>query len=138
MKVFLLPKISKESISNIDSTDLYPRPLNSIGYNYFSVQTRTKFYDLLLTPENVGKRFYYVIEHLIPDVFNYDKNIDTITKQYFKCKMLNVSNSFVKKVNSDYLISELLLFLKSRNGQSVNITKGKLEVRLSVFKIFKI
>jgi len=93
MKVFLLPKLSKESISTINSTDLYPRPLNSIGYNYFAVQTRTKFYDLLLAPENVGKRFYYVIEHLIPDVFNYDKNIDTITKQYFGDK---VSDDFLQ------------------------------------------
>ena len=94
MKVFLLPESSsKDEIKNINSTDLYPRPLNSIGYNYYTVQTRTKFYDLLLAPENMGKRFYYVIEHLIRDVFNYDKNIDTIATQYFGEK---VSDNFLQ------------------------------------------
>jgi hypothetical protein len=94
MKVFLLPELSsKEVIKDINSTDLYPRPLNSIGYNYYTVQTRTKFYDLLLAPENMGKRFYYVIEHLIRDVFNYDKNIDTIATQYFGEK---VSDDFLQ------------------------------------------
>jgi hypothetical protein len=94
MKVFHLPKIlTNELINNINSTDLYPKPLNSIGYNYYAVQTRTKFYDLLLAPENMGKRFYYVIEHLIRDVFNYEKNIDTIATQYFGEK---VSDDFLQ------------------------------------------
>ena len=94
MKVFHLPKIlTKELINNMNSTDLYPKPLNSIGYNYYAVQTRIKFYDLLLAPENMGKRFYYVIEHLIRDVFNYEKNIDTIATQYFGEK---VSDDFLQ------------------------------------------
>ena len=82
MKVFTLPKVDK-SINEVLSTDLYPKPLNSIGYNYYTVQTTDSFNKLLLEPQNIGKKFYNIIENLTIDLPNYDNNIDTITKKYF-------------------------------------------------------
>ena len=74
MNVFLLPKPSSDVIKSIKSTDLYPKPLNTIGYNYFQVQTNDSIFKLLLAPENIGKKFYYIMENLTSDT-NYDKNI---------------------------------------------------------------
>jgi hypothetical protein len=61
MNVFLLPKPTVE-VTSIKSTDLYPKPLNTVGYNYFQVQTNDSIYKLLLAPENIGKKFYYIME----------------------------------------------------------------------------
>ena len=82
MRVFLLPTPTKNNISDVLSTDLYPKPLHSIGYNYFQVQTNDSIYKLLLAPENIGKKFYYIMEELTSDI-NYDKNIDSISSRYF-------------------------------------------------------
>ena len=81
MRVFLLPT-PKNNITQIKSTDLYPKPLNTSGYNYFQVQTNDSIYKLLLAPENIGKKFYYIMEDLTPDI-DYDKNINDISKKYF-------------------------------------------------------
>lgn len=84
MKLFLLPKIAKTTkITDVISTDLNPKPLNSIGYNYYTIQTSDSFIKLLTEPQNVGKKFYNVIENLTIDLPNYENNIDTITKKYF-------------------------------------------------------
>jgi hypothetical protein len=82
MRVFLLPKPEDTKLTGVYSTDLYPKPLNTIGYNYFQVQTNDKIFKLLLAPENVGKKFYYIMEDLTTDI-NYENNIDTISKKYF-------------------------------------------------------
>jgi hypothetical protein len=82
MRVFLLPKPEKNELTGIYSTDLYPKPLNTVGYNYFQVQTNDSIFKLLLAPENAGKTFYYIMEDLTSDI-NYENNIDTISKKYF-------------------------------------------------------
>jgi hypothetical protein len=82
MRIFLLPKPEDTKLTGVYSTDLYPKPLNTIGYNYFQVQTNDKIFKLLLAPENVGKKFYYIMENLTTDI-NYENNIDTISKKYF-------------------------------------------------------
>jgi hypothetical protein len=84
MKVFILPKINKNvMINEVLSTDLYPKPLNSVGYNYYTVQTTDSFNKLLTEPQNIGKKFYNIIENITIDLPNYENNIDTITKKYF-------------------------------------------------------
>jgi hypothetical protein len=84
MKVFLLPKVSKNvTINEIESTDLYPKPLNSVGYNYYTIQTNDVFAKLLTEPQNVGKKFFNIIENLTIDLPNYENNIETITTKYF-------------------------------------------------------
>jgi hypothetical protein len=92
MRVFLLPSPAKKDFSVVKSTDLYPKPLNTIGYNYFQVQTNDSIYKLLLAPENIGKKFYYIMENLTSDV-SYDKNINTISSKYFGD---NVDNNFLQ------------------------------------------
>jgi hypothetical protein len=82
MRAFLLPKPQNIELSGVYSTDLYPKPLNTIGYNYFQVQTNDSIFKLLLAPENAGKTFYYIMENLTTDI-NYENNIDTISKKYF-------------------------------------------------------
>ena len=82
MRVFLLPKPEKNELTGVYSTDLYPKPLNTVGYNYFQVQTNDSIFKLLLAPENAGKTFYYIMEDLTSDI-NYENNIDTISKKYF-------------------------------------------------------
>jgi len=82
MRIFLLPSPDKYALSGVYSTDLYPKPLNTVGYNYFQVQTNDSIYKLLLAPENVGKKFYYIMENLTTDI-NYENNIDTISTKYF-------------------------------------------------------
>lgn len=82
MRVFLLPKPQDIELTGVYSTDLYPKPLNTIGYNYFQVQTNDSIFKLLLAPENAGKTFYYIMENLTTDI-NYENNIDTISKKYF-------------------------------------------------------
>lgn len=92
MRVFPLPLVEKNNLTVVKSTDLYPKPLHTIGYNYFQVQTNDNIYKLLLAPENVGKTFYYIMENLTSDV-SYDKNIDTLTTKYFDEK---VDNNFLQ------------------------------------------
>jgi len=93
MRVFLLPSPdSKNEITNIYTTDLYPKPLNTVGYNYFQVQTNDSIFKLLLAPENVGKKFYYIMEELTSDI-NYENNIDTISTKYFG---ESVDNNFLQ------------------------------------------
>jgi hypothetical protein len=92
MRVFPLPVIEKNNLTVVKSTDLYPKPLNTIGYNYFQVQTHDGISKLLLAPENVGKKFYYIMENLTSDV-SYDKNIETLTTKYFG---ENMSNEFLQ------------------------------------------
>ena len=70
----------------------FPKPLNTIGYNYFQVQTNDSIFKLLLAPENIGKKFYYIMENLTSDT-NYDKNIDTISEKYFG---ESVNNNFLQ------------------------------------------
>lgn len=83
MRIFPLPVLSEKNIlTTVKSTNLYPKPLNTIGYNYFQVQTNDSIYKLLLAPENIGKKFYYIMENLTSDI-TYDKNIDTISTKYF-------------------------------------------------------
>jgi hypothetical protein len=82
MRVFLLPKPENVNLSGVYTTDLYPKPLNTIGYNYFQVQTNDSIFKLLLAPENIGKKFYYIMENLTSDI-NYENNIDTISTKYF-------------------------------------------------------
>ena len=94
MKVFLLPKISTDvSINTINSTDLNSNPLISTGYNYYITQTKDKYIQLVLSSENVNKRFFYIIENLTRDIPNYDKNIDVVTNKYFNEK---VSDNFLQ------------------------------------------
>jgi len=135
MKVFLLPKISsKEILSNVNSTDLNSNPLISIGDNYYIVQTKDKFYKLISAPENLNKRFYYIIENLIRDVPNYDKNIDVITKKYFN---ESVSDEFLQvweivlnfnlitsKVSTNNEIAESV-YDKLKKFTNVSISKSK-------------
>jgi len=92
MRIFPLPIVEKSNLSVVKSTDLYPKPLNTIGYNYFQVQTYDNLYKLLVAPENVGKNFYYIMENLTSDV-NYDKNIDTLSQKYFD---ESVTNEFLQ------------------------------------------
>jgi len=82
MRTFLLPSPEKSDINGVYTTDLYPKPLNTVGYNYFQVQTNDSIYKLLLAPENVGKKFYYIMENLTSDI-SYENNIDTISTKYF-------------------------------------------------------
>lgn len=83
MRIFPLPVLSEKNVlTTVKSTNLYPKPLNTIGYNYFQVQTNDSIYKLLLAPENIGKKFYYIMENLTSDI-TYDKNIDTISAKYF-------------------------------------------------------
>jgi len=91
MRVFPLP-LPTQKFSVVKSTDLFPKPLNTIGYNYYQVQTNDSIYKLLLAPENVGKKFYYIMENLTSDI-SYDKNIDTISSKYFGEQ---VSNDFLQ------------------------------------------
>ena len=93
MRIFPLPVLSKDNLlTTVKSTDLYPKPLHTIGYNYFQVQTNDSIFKLLLAPENVGKKFYYIMENLTSDV-SYDKNINTIAAKYFG---EDVDNNFLQ------------------------------------------
>lgn len=93
MRIFPLPVLSKENnLTVVKSTDLYPKPLNTIGYNYFQVQTNDSIYKLLLAPENIGKNFYNIMENITSDV-SYDKNIDILSEKYFEEK---VNNNFLQ------------------------------------------
>ena len=134
MRVFLLPLPSK-NINNVDSTNLYPKPLNTIGYNYFQVQTNDSIYKLLLAPENVGKKFYYIMENLISDI-NYDKNIDTISEKYFGEKptsnflqlweillTFDLSDKFSKISTNDDTLK--LVFEKFKKYSKIDITSNK-------------
>jgi len=67
MKLFLLPKSSNSGINEIYSSNLSSKPMNSIGYNYYTIQTTDSFNKLLLEPQNVNKKFYNVIENLTID-----------------------------------------------------------------------
>ncbi len=92
MRVFQLPIPSKEISNVVKSTNLYSKPLHTIGYNYFEVQTNDTIFKLLLAPENVGKKFYYIMENLTSDI-SYDKNINTISEKYFG---ESVNNNFLQ------------------------------------------
>jgi hypothetical protein len=122
MKVFLLPKPEKLDVDGVYSTDLYPKPLNTIGYNYFQVQTNDSIFKLLLAPENAGKTFYYIMENLTTDI-NYENNIETISKKYFG-----------ESVNNDFLqLWEIILtFDLVKNNISTNN-----EILSSVFNKLK-
>jgi hypothetical protein len=122
MRVFLLPKPEKLDINEVYSTDLYPKPLNTIGYNYFQVQTNDSIFKLLLAPENTGKTFYYIMENLTTDI-NYENNIETISKKYFG-----------ESVNNDFLqLWEIILtFDLVKNNISTNN-----EILSSVFNKLK-
>jgi hypothetical protein len=91
MRVFSLP-LPTQKFTVVKSTDLFPKPLNTIGYNYYQVQTNDSINKLLLAPENIGKKFYYIMENLTSDI-SYDKNIDTISNKYFGEQ---VSNDFLQ------------------------------------------
>jgi hypothetical protein len=122
MKVFLLPKPEKIDINGVYSTDLYPKPLNTIGYNYFQVQTNDSIFKLLLAPENAGKTFYYIMENLTIDI-NYENNIETISKKYFG---ESVNNNFLQ------LWEIILTFDLVKNSISTNN-----EILSSVFNKLK-
>ena len=122
MKVFLLPKQEKQDIDEVYSTDLYPKPLNTIGYNYFQVQTNDSIFKLLLAPENTGKTFYYIMENLTVDI-NYENNIETISKKYFG---ESVNNNFLQ------LWEIILTFDLVKNNISTNN-----EILSSVFNKLK-
>jgi hypothetical protein len=121
MNVFLLPKPTIE-VTSIKSTDLYPKPLNTVGYNYFQVQTNDSIYKLLLAPENIGKKFYYIMEDLTSDT-NYDKNIDTISAKYFGEV---VNNDFLQLweilINFDLIQSKV-----STNDETLKAVFGKVK-----------
>ena len=129
----MLAKPSSEGIKSIKSTDLYPKPLNTIGYNYFQVQTNDSIFKLLLAPENIGKKFYYIMENLTSDI-TYDKNIDTISAKYFG---ETVDNNFLQlweilinfgiipskvSTNDDTLKS---VFSKMKKYSKLDITNSK-------------
>ena len=135
MKVFLLPKISsKEILSYVNSNNLNSNPLMSIGENYYIIQTKDKFNKLISAPENQNKRFYYIIENLIKDVPNYDKNIDIITKKYFgesvSDEFLQVweivlnFNLVTKNVSTNNEIANLV-FDKLKKYTNVSVSKSK-------------
>jgi hypothetical protein len=111
MKVFLLPKLSKTEISEILSTDSYTKPLNSVGYNYYTIQTNDVFAKLLTEPQNVGKKFFNIIENLTIDLPNYENNIGAITTKYFG---ESVSREFLQ------LWEIILMFSLFSNTVSVN------------------
>jgi len=119
MKLFLLPKSSNSGINEIYSSNLSSKPMNSIGYNYYTIQTTDSFNKLLLEPQNVNKKFYNVIENLTIDLPNYENNIDTITKKYFG-----------ESVNSVFLqLWEIIL--------TFNMIKSKVSVNGEVeYKVF--
>jgi hypothetical protein len=129
MKVFLLPKLSKDvTINEILSTDLYPKPLNSVGYNYYTIQTSDVFAKLLTEPQNVGKKFFNVIENLTIDLPNYENNIDTITTKYFG---KSVTREFLQ------LWEIVLMFSLLGNNVSVNGTvEEQLFDKLNKYKTF--
>jgi len=126
MRIFLLPKPEDIKLSGVYSTDLDPKPLNTIGYNYFQVQTNDSIFKLLLAPENSGKTFYYIMENLTTDI-NYENNIDTISKKYFgesvtttflqlweMVLMFNLSSSKISTNNSELndVFNKLKKFVK--------------------------
>ena len=63
MQVFQLPKVSIKENIIVNSNNYFQKPLISTGYNYYAVQTNDGFYKLVLAPENIGKKFYYIIEN---------------------------------------------------------------------------
>ncbi len=143
MRVFLVPHLNAKNTKDlnelatsdgINTDNLFHKPLNSVGYNYYTVQTTDSFYKLMLAPENLGKRFYYIIENLITDVPNYDKNIKTISKKYFG---EDVSDNFLqlweivlnfnlidKKINVDNKECEDM-FKKLKKFVNFSIEKSK-------------
>jgi len=135
MKVFVLPKIAKNTVINdVLSTDLYPKPLISIGYNYYTVQTTDSFKKLLMESQNVGKKFYNIIENLMIDLPNYDNNIETITKKYFNesvdkiflqiWEIVLTFNLIHKNVSVNGKIEENV-FQKLKKYTSITVTKNK-------------
>jgi len=122
MRVFLLPVPDKNTITTVKSTDLHPKPLNTIGYNYFQVQTNDSIYKLLLAPENVGKKFYYIMENLTSDI-SYDKNIDTISSKYFG---ESVDNNFLQ-LWEILLIFDLVKSKVSTNDETLTNVFNKLK-----------
>jgi hypothetical protein len=64
-----------------------PKPLNSIGYNYYCTQTNDTFYKLINEPVNMGKTFYYIIDNLSVNIPTYENNIMNTAKKYFNEKV---------------------------------------------------
>ena len=131
MKVFLLPKLAKNIvIKEVLSTDLYPKPLNSVGYNYYTIQTSDVFNKLLTEPQNIGKKFFNIIENLTIDLPNYENNIDTISKKYFG-----------ESVTREFLQLWEIILTFNLIGNSVSINgdiEEKLFDKLKKYKSFSI
>jgi hypothetical protein len=120
MRIFPLPTVEKNLLTIVKSTDLYPKPLHTIGYNYFQVQTNDSIYKLLLAPENIGKNFYNIMENLTSDV-SYDKNIDTLSEKYFEN---NVGNEFLQ-LWEIMLTFNLLQSKMNSNDETMNLVFEK-------------
>jgi len=134
MNVFLLPELPKTTLDGIKSTDVIPKPLNSSGYNYYTTQTNDAIFKLINEPENVNRKFYYIIEKLVSDTPNYENNIETISKKYFGEKVSNEFLQLWELFNTFDLITKTVstndktteeVFDKLKKFADVKITKNK-------------
>ena len=132
MNVFQLPKV-KEKLDTIKSTDLVPKPLNSIGYNYYCTQTNDTFYKLINEPANVGKTFYYIIDNLSVNIPTYENNIINTAKKYFDEKVdedfLQLWDIFVTFKLADGTVSTndkttQMVFEKLKKYTNLRVTKS--------------
>ena len=134
MNVFLLPEISKTTLNGIKSTDVVPKPLNSSGYNYYTTQTNDAIFKLINEPENVNRKFYYIIEKLTEDTPSYENNIETISKKYFGQKvsyeflqlweLFNTFDIITKTVSTNDKTAEEV-FDKLKKFADVKVIKNK-------------